>query len=296
MCGRFTLRTPASLLATWFQRVDFTVTVPRYNIAPTQRILALRERAPSERAPGERALSEQARREPNRLEQGLPKHEHGQLEAVMLRWGLIPSWAKDIKIGNQMINARSETAASKPAFRRAFKSQRCIILADGFYEWKPMSGGKQPFLIQPGNNVRPLFCFAGLWESWRPSGKPPAAAPSGASDSRKREHQRGLFDHAESSVVSEKPPESDLLETCTILTTSANSLMSTLHDRMPVILDEPSQALWLANDFQDLDRLNSLLAPCPNAWLRLNPVSRLVNKPSEDSAACAEPIELAQDD
>lgn len=266
MCGRFTLRTPSSLLASWFREVDFPVISPRYNIAPSQPILALRQSAQE------------------------------KLEAVMLRWGLIPSWAKDTRIGNQLINARSETAATKPAFRRAFKSRRCIILADGFYEWKALSGGKQPFLIHPSDQQRPLFCFAGLWETW----SPPKEAIREAVREAHSNRQLGLFNSAdEESLDSGNTPQPrprELVESCTILTTAANDRLAELHDRMPVILNDADLAIWLGSDGQDLNELNDLLRPCPSDWLRFHPVSKLVNKPAAEEAACVAPVKLSQAD
>lgn len=281
MCGRFTLRTPAALLASWFQGVDFPVIAPRFNIAPTQRILALRS------------------------------NSKNCLEAVLLRWGLVPSWAADLKIGNQLINARSETAASKPAFRRAFKSQRCIILADGFYEWKQTSTGKQPFLIQSTDIEKPLLCFAGLWETWRqpsvahhslePATKKPSSKIPTSQQSNRRtpERQLELFEsRSKSSEPSNSQAfvsESDIVESCTILTTAANERMAALHDRMPVILDPTAQTIWLDREFGDYARLGALLQPCPNEKLRIHSVSKLVNKASIDEPGCAEPVSPVED-
>jgi putative SOS response-associated peptidase YedK len=178
MCGRYTLSTPAGRLAEEFQLDEGSVDLtPSYNVAPTQEVAAVLE-------------------------------EEGKRRLEMLRWGLIPSWADDPEIGARMINARSETAAEKPSFRSAFRRRRCLIAADGFYEWKRENGGKQPyyFHMQEG---RP-FAFAGLWESWDKGG--------GA------------------------------LRTCTILTTRANSVLEGIHDRMPVILPSGAYDLWLDPD------------------------------------------------
>jgi putative SOS response-associated peptidase YedK len=240
-------------LAKWYRDIEFPVVVPRYNIAPTQKVLTLRAA------------------------------QHSDWQAVMMRWGLVPSWADDLRIGNRMINARSETAATKPAFRQAFKRRRCLILADGFYEWKTTSHGKQPFLIQKSDPESPLLCFAGLWESWKPK--------KGAVEASTERVQSELFP-AEVAGVSMNTDEAHV-ESCTILTTSANSLMSQLHDRMPVILDEPSQKIWLDHSIDDIQLLNSQLNPCPANWLRMHPVTQAVNKPTYDEIACTIEVNLS---
>jgi len=236
MCGRFTLRTGAKQLANLFEDVKFPEIEPRYNIAPTQPVLCLRE-----------SFS-------------------GELEAVLLRWGLVPSWSKDLKIGSQMINARSETVATKPSFRAAFRQRRCVILADGFYEWKKLPDGKQPYYIYCGSRNEP-FCFAGLWESWRnPNAKTNEASTT---------------------------TEGRSVETCAIMTTTANATMEGLHDRMPVILSRDACDVWLDRDVTDRERLESLLLPCPADWLAMYPVSRSVNKPTYDQADCLAPADLS---
>jgi putative SOS response-associated peptidase YedK len=177
MCGRYTLSTSAGRLAEKFQ-LDSTVEVPpSYNVAPTQQVAAVIE-------------DEEGRR----------------LE--MLRWGLVPSWADDPDIGARMINARSETAPEKPSFRRAFRGRRCLIPADGFYEWKREEGGKQPYYFRMQDGYP--FAFAGLWESW---------------------------DKGDGT-----------LRTCTILTTRANPVLEGIHDRMPVILPHDAYNAWLDPD------------------------------------------------
>ena len=200
MCGRFTLQTPAVQLATLFDQIadmEIPSQESRHNICPTQNVLAVRQ-------PG------------------------GAYEAVMLRWGLVPFWARELKIGNRMINARSETVFEKPAFRNAVKSKRCVIVCDGFYEWKPVEGQKkkQPYLI--AKEDRSPWLMAGLWESWRD--------PEG-------------------------PGDAEPIETCTIITTAANEFISELHDRMPVKLDGEQVSCWLDCDFADKDHLKSMLAP-----------------------------------
>jgi len=201
MCGRFTLQTPSYQLATLFDQLAESQIPPqesRHNICPTQNVLAVRQ-------PG------------------------GIHEAVMLRWGLVPFWAKELKIGNRMINARSETVFEKPAFRAAAKSKRCVIVCDGFYEWKPVEGQKkkQPYLI--AKEDRSPWLMAGLWESWRDPEGPKDAAPT---------------------------------ETCTIITTAANDFMTDLHDRMPVKLEDEQIECWLDCDFANKEHLKSMLAPC----------------------------------
>ncbi len=200
MCGRFTLQTPSYQLATLFDQIQ-DLEIPeqesRHNICPTQNVLAVRQ----------------------------PKGVH---EAVMLRWGLVPFWAKELKIGARMINARSETVFEKPAFRNAVKSKRCVIVADGFYEWKPVKGQKkkQPYLI--AKEDRTPWLMAGLWESWRD--------PAG-------------------------PKDADPIETCTIITTAANDFMVDLHDRMPVKLESDQVPYWLDCEFADKEQLKSMLEP-----------------------------------
>lgn len=242
MCGRFTLRTPAPQLMELFRAPQFPTLFPRYNIAPTQRVLIVRLQSESGSAASPRP--------------------HDALHA---KWGLIPFWAKDPSIGNRMINARSETVAEKPAFRQAFKKRRCLIPADGFYEWQTLGPRqKQPWLIHQADFAP--FAMAGLWECWKPPG---AAEPQ---------------DSAEPSAA-----EHDFLISCTILTTHANSDMQPLHDRMPVILQPHQYETWLSDDSSPQQRLD-LLQPLPDGILSRYPVSTLVNKPGNDSEECVEPL------
>lgn len=220
MCGRYTLRTPASKLAEVFELLHAPDISPRYNIAPTQRVLTIR-------------AAENRVREPS-----LP------------HWGLIPSWAQDPSIGSRMINARSDTAATKPAFRSAFRQRRCLIPADGFYEWQAEGRIKQPYFIHRRDDEP--FAFAGLWESWHRDGQEP-------------------------------------IESCTILTTDANPTLSQLHDRMPVILPEEEYDRWLDPQLREPSLIQPLLAPWAGDDLMLTPVSTLVNSPRNDSPACLEP-------
>lgn len=208
MCGRFTLAVPADTVATQFKLTETPALSARYNIAPTQQIAAVRE-------------SDKGR------------------ELVMLRWGLIPSWAKDLSVGAKMINARAETAAEKPAFRSAMKQRRCLIPASGFYEWQAQNGAKQPFLIKLTSGDP--FGFAGLWENW-------------------------------------KTPEGDWLQSCTILTTEANELMRPLHDRMPVIVPSENYEHWLDPRQHDAAELKQLLVPFPSELMVAHPVSKAVNR------------------
>lgn len=220
MCGRFTLATPTEQVAQQFQIVELPELAPRYNIAPTQQVAVVRAGA------------------------------NGR-ELAMLRWGLIPSWAKDPSIGSRMINARSETVAEKPAFRAALKQRRCLIPTDGFYEWQTIAGSKQPFYIRLAN-AQP-FALAGLWEQWR-------------------------------------TPEGEWLQSCTILTTEANELMQPLHDRMPVILPEASYGPWLDLQLRDAEPLQPLLAPFPAEQMAAYPVSKAVNRVSNDAPELVVPL------
>ncbi len=174
--------------------------------------------------------------------------ENGKRKLEMLRWGLIPSWADDPEIGNRMINARAETVAEKPSYRRAFKRSRCLILADGFYEWQRTDSGKQPFHIRMQDGSP--FAFAGLWESW---------------------------------------DKGDGLRSCTIITTEANDLVGEVHNRMPVILHAEDYEMWLDPDFDEREPLTSLLKPYPAETMEAYPVSRRVNKPSNNEPGVVEP-------
>ncbi|WP_299028481.1 SOS response-associated peptidase [uncultured Thermanaerothrix sp.] len=219
MCGRFTLTIDAKQLALAFGLIEIPAGwQPRYNIAPTQLVLGVRE-----------AES--------------PKGE-------WMRWGLIPSWAKDPTIGNRLINARAETLTEKPAFRSALISRRCLILADGFYEWR-RSGGKslsQPFLFRLKNGTP--FAFAGLWDAWR----------NGAGE----------------PVLS-----------CTLITCSANAMVGEVHKRMPVILDREQCWDWLRAN--PLSRLMDLLRPYPPEKMEMIPVGQIVNNPATDDPVCIQP-------
>jgi putative SOS response-associated peptidase YedK len=195
---------------------------PRYNVAPTQPVPIIRI----------------LRTNP----------ETKQRELVSVRWGLVPSWADDPGVGNRLINARAETVASKPAFREAFKHRRCLVPADGFYEWKKEGARKQPVYVRRKDGLP--FAFAGLWEEWEREG--------------------------------------EVIESCVIITTDANPLMAEFHDRMPVILDPKDYGLWLDPEVQDPKRLEPLLQPFPSDELEVYPVSRLVNDPKHEDPKCLE--------
>lgn len=218
MCGRYTLTSPSGKLAERFG-VDETSSElsPNYNVAPTQGVAAI-------------------------------LFENGGRRLEMLRWGLVPSWAKDLSIGSRMINARSETAHEKPSFRSAFKRRRCLIPADGFYEWKREEGGKQPFHIRMKGGEP--FAFAGLWEIWE----------GGEGEVR----------------------------TCAILTTDANEMMGEIHHRMPVILPAELHEAWLGGEAEK-EELISMMEPYPSDDMEAYPVSRFVNKPSNNDPSCIEP-------
>jgi putative SOS response-associated peptidase YedK len=194
MCGRITFRASGKDLATLFDLIEVPDLdlEPRYNIAPSQPILAVRE----------------------------PANGVGR-ELVTLRWGLVPHWAKDLKIGYKLINARAETVATTPSFRSAFRKRRCLVPADGYYEWQKLEKAKQPFYFHRKDG-RP-FAFAGRWEHW-------------------------------------ESPDGELVESCTILTTDANDLAKPIHNRMPVIVDAAQYGLWL-DPAGDLERCQVLLRP-----------------------------------
>ena len=252
MCGRFTLRTPAPVLIAHFeldlrsQRL-LPLFEPRYNIAPTQEIAVVR----ADPADGRRTAS-------------------------MLRWGLVPAWSKEPLTGRPMINARAETLAQKPAFRSAYRSRRCLIPADGFYEWQPPAGGrrgkKQPFHIHRPDGGP--FAFAGLWETWR--ARPSAKGSENKAGTARRSSPPALFD------LQEDQAEPLIIESCTIVTTAANAALSALHDRMPVILAPGDYATWLDPELQDPAALAHLLAPCGDEELVAEPASTLINRVASD--------------
>lgn len=240
MCGRFTLTDPDQDLAVQFNLPEIPDVPPRYNIAPTQLVAAVRVAAQAEASPTRGAAAVR--------------------ELALLHWGLIPFWAKDPKIGARMINARSETVAEKPAFRAAFRKRRCLVVADGFYEWQKTERGKQPFYIHLRDR-RP-FAFAGLWEHWK-----------------------GSVGLAEQST----PEETFVIQSCTLLTTEPNDLIRPLHNRMPVIVRPDDYDLWLDPEVQLIERLQPVLGAYPAEEMVAYPVSRFVNKPGNDDPRCIEP-------
>jgi putative SOS response-associated peptidase YedK len=220
MCGRYLITAPRDALANWFNFDDGPDLSARYNIAPTQSIPIVRMAATD-----------------------------GQRECVLVRWGLVPSWAKDLSFGASAINARGETLPDKPAFRTAFKRRRCLVPANGFYEWMKQGKTKRPHVIRPVDDT-PL-AFAGLWEHWK--------APNGKE-----------------------------IETSTIVTTEANDLLRPLHDRMPVILPREHYADWLDPQRKE-DELLSLLIPYPVRLLTMYPVSDWVSNARHEGERCLTP-------
>jgi putative SOS response-associated peptidase YedK len=219
MCGRFRLsKTDKEVMKQFGVEIDPDYS-PRYNISPSQQVRVMQH------------------------------DEAGLMQMRIQRWGLIPGWAKDIKIGYKMINARSETILEKPSFRTAFKKRRCLIPADGFYEWKKDGTSKQPFHF--GMKDDSIFAFAGIWELW-------------------------------------KSPEGALVESCAILTTTRNELVADVHDRMPVILSAAQYELWLTAEAERVAQLQDLLVPYPANEMKRYPVGSAVNSPKLDVAACAE--------
>ena len=222
MCGRYTLRTSEIELAVGETVLHGRVT-PRYNIAPTQQIPVYRV-GPT-----------------------------GNAEWLQMHWGLIPSWSKEPKSRYGMINARAETVQAKPSFRAPFKRQRCLIPADGWYEWQAVEGQrKQPHFIHL-NNHQPFF-FAGLWEHWE-----------------EKEGKRTI-------------------DSCAIITTAANEAVQLIHDRMPVILDSSEYDAWLDPTYTNTDHLKHLLCPYAKDDLRSFPVSLQVNNPRVDGPQCVVPL------
>lgn len=228
MCGRYTLRHTTQQIVMRFavtEVIDVTFgemqpDAQRYNIAPTQPVDVITENSP-------RVLE-------------------------MMRWGLVPSWAKDPSIGSRLLNARAETLVEKPSFRTALTRRRCLIPADGFYEWRKQGKGKQPLCIHRKDDD--LFAFAGLWDEWTsPDGSP--------------------------------------LRTCTIITCAPNALMATIHDRMPAILRPEDEAAWLSPATKSVTELLGLLTPYPDDQIEAYPVSSAVNSAANDGSHCIEAID-----
>jgi putative SOS response-associated peptidase YedK len=227
MCGRYRLSRRKQIIEEQFETQPWDDDwLPRYNIAPTQPVPVIRQN---------------------------PKEPIRQLS--LMKWGLIPHWAKSADGAAGMINARSETAATKPAFRDPLKFRRCLIPADGFYEWSRKGKAKQPFCFEVYDGE--LFAFAGLWDGWKNAG-------------------------------------GEWIKTCSILTTTPNAVTSTVHDRMPVILDRESYDLWLDPGVTNVQVVSELLKPYDVRLMRCYPVSTRINHVVNDDEECSRPVELAQ--
>jgi putative SOS response-associated peptidase YedK len=227
MCGRYRLSRRKQIIEEHFAAdSDEAAWVPRYNIAPTQFVPVIRHN-------------------PNRARR----------ELSLLRWGLVPSWSQDMSRAGSMINARAETADSKPAFRDALTLRRCLIPADGFYEWHKSNRAKQPYCFEIDGGE--LFAFAGLWESWN-------------------------------------DPSGGVLATFSILTTTPNAITSTVHDRMPAILDPRSYDLWLNPEIADATVASGAIKPFDATRMRCFPVSMRINHVANDDAACSAQVEVVQ--
>jgi putative SOS response-associated peptidase YedK len=225
MCGRFVQYSDPDVYASRFDLDAVCQAVPRYNVAPTQPVLAIRET------------------------------DEGKRVLVPLRWGLVPAWSKGPDNRYSMINARAETVNTKPAYRNAFKHRRCLIPAEGFYEWKAGKAGKMPFLIRRRGGEP--FAMAGLWERW----------------------------HA---------PEGGTIESCTIIVTGANGPVREIHDRMPVVLGREDYAAWLDPGNRDADGLLAMLMPAETAQWAMHEVSRRVNSPKSEGPELLEPVDAGQ--
>ena len=226
MCGRYRLSRRKQLVEEYFDTTGEDDWSPRYNIAPTQPVPVIRQNP----------------KEPVR-------------ELSLMKWGLVPHWSKDSSGAGGMINARSETAATKPAFRDPLKFRRCLIPADGFYEWSRTGKTKQPYCFEVDEGE--LFAFAGLWDGW-------------------------------------KDASGSWIKTCSILTTTPNPVTALVHDRMPVILDPDSYDLWLDPGTTDVAAAFDLLKPYDARLMRRYPVSTRINHVANDDEECVRPVELAQ--
>jgi|SRR5208282_141032 len=227
MCGRYRLSRRKQIIEEHFDSADWQDDwSPRYNIAPTQPVPVVRQHP----------------REPVR-------------QLSRMKWGLIPSWSKDTSGAARMINARSETASTKPAFRDPLKLRRCLIPADAFYEWKRTANGKQPYCFEVNDGE--LFAFAGLWERWR-------------------------------------DPSGQWVKSCAILTTTPNAVTSVVHDRMPVILRTDDYDVWLDPGMTNTHVITELLKPYDAKSMRSYPVSTRINHVANDDEQCSAPVELAQ--
>ena len=219
MCGRYSLIADLGELARRFEfDGDWLSFEPAYNVAPTQEVLTV--------------VGGETRR------------------GGFMRWGLIPWWAKNMSIGSRMINARAETVAEKSAFRDALRRRRCLVIADGFYEWQRAGAARKPMRVVLRSGEP--FAFAGLWSVW-------------------------------------KDPDGNRIPSCTIITTTANDLLSPIHDRMPVVLPREMEAFWLDGSVEDPDALRSVLNPYPNDAMEVYEVSSLVNSAANDGPEVIEP-------
>jgi len=226
MCGRYRLSRRKQIIEEYFDSAPWDVDwSPRFNIAPTQPVPVVRQNP----------------KEPVR-------------EVSLMKWGLIPHWAKDPSIATSTINAKSETASTKPAFRDPLRCRRCLIPADGFYEWQTTGNTKQPYCFEVREGE--LFAFAGLWDGWKDS-------------------------------------TGHWVKTCSILTTTPNAMTAAVHNRMPVILDPDCYDLWLDPRVQDVSVVSELLKPYDAKFMRRYPVSARVNSRANDDEECSRPIELA---
>ena len=220
MCGRYSLIADIGELQERFGFDGSELThAPRYNVAPTQMALTVTN--------------------------------GGRRRGSYMRWGLIPSWAKSASVGNRMINARAETVAEMPSFRTALQRRRCLVLADGFYEWQGKGSSRRPMRITMASGEP--FAFAGLWDTWR-------------------------------------DPKGEVVRSCAIITTSANELLSPIHDRMPVILPRELESLWLDHDIQDYAALAGILTPYITDEMEAYEVSSLVNSPANDGPEMVVPV------
>ena len=225
MCGRFVQYSPVETVQQIFNiRSTASDIIPNYNVAPTQQILAI------------------------------VKHDN-ENKLEKLHWGLVPFWAKDISIGSRMINARAETVAEKPSFRNAFRKRRCLIPADGFYEWKGEKGNKQPYYVFIPSGEP--FAFAGLWETW----------------------------------TDKEGDEESVYKSCTIITTAASGTIHEIHHRMPAILDPEFHGKWLNTDIQDTIELQVIINDGLIHNMKYHPVSKLVNSVKNNVPNCIKPVD-----
>jgi putative SOS response-associated peptidase YedK len=276
VCGRFVSSSPPDELARYFGAAppgDPPLS-PNYNVAPTVDVYAVMETAPRVEPGGEAPPPDRGPEAGEATSSG-----GGAVRRVeAFHWGLVPGWAKDLSVGNRMINARSETIATKNAFRRPFARRRCIIPADGFYEWTKVPGHrkKQPYFIHRTDD-EPL-AFAGLWEVWR-GPKDNGAGGDGA----------GGADDGEGE---ERP----FIRSCTIITTSANETMAAIHDRMPVILPPSAWDAWLDPANDDVESLGRLLVPAPPELITMHPVSIEVSNVRNKGPHLTEPVTVIDPD